>query len=219
MLGRFPHLWSRSVNTQSLTASLLQHLQQGPTLQQMSQKLGLDTNQTGQAIQTALPLLLGALGNNASEPQGAQSLLNALQRDHLGAAGTSAGGGGFDLGGIVGAVLGGGGGNAGNGAGILGHVFGSQSPQAAQLLGQKTGLDSGTSGKLLALLAPIVMSFLAQRFAQQGNAGDLSQALGQEAQATGMAGGLGALLDQDGDGKLGLGDVLKIGGGLFGKRP
>ena len=75
-------------------------------------------------------------------------------------------------------------------------------------------------GQLLALLAPIVMSFLAQKFAQQGNAGQLSQALGQEAQSSGMAGGgLGALLDQDGDGQFGLGDVLKIGGGLLGKRP
>lgn len=209
------------MNTQSLTSSLLQQLQQGPALQQVSQTLGVDSNQASQAIQSALPLLLGALGNNASNPQGAQSLLNALQRDHLGTSPAAASGaGGLDLGGLLGAVLGGGGGQATNGAGILGHVFGRQSPQAAQLLGQKTGLDSGRSGQLLALLAPIVMSFLAQKFAQQGNAGQLSQALGQEAQASGMAGGgLGALLDQDGDGQFGLGDVLKIGGGLLGKRP
>jgi hypothetical protein len=209
------------MNTQSLTSSLLQQLQQGPALQQVSQTLGVDSNQASQAIQSALPLLLGALGNNASNPQGAQSLLNALQRDHLGTRPAAAGGaGGFDLGGLLGAVLGGAGGQATNGAGILGHVFGSQSPQAAQLLGQKTGLDSSRSGQLLALLAPIVMSFLAQKFAQQGNAGQLSQALGQEAQSSGMAGGgLGALLDQDGDGQFGLGDVLKIGGGLLGKRP
>lgn len=209
------------MNTQSLTSSLLQQLQQGPALQQVSQTLGVDSNQASQAIQSALPLLLGALGNNASNPQGAQSLLNALQRDHLGTSPAAAiGAGGFDLGGLLGAVLGGAGGQATNGAGILGHVFGSQSPQAAQLLGQKTGLDSSRSGQLLALLAPIVMSFLAQKFAQQGNAGQLSQALGQEAQSSGMAGGgLGALLDQDGDGQFGLGDVLKIGGGLLGKRP
>lgn len=209
------------MNTQSLTSSLLQQLQQGPALQQVSQTLGVDSSQASQAIQSALPLLLGALGNNASNPQGAQSLLNALQRDHLGTSPAASGGtAGFDLGGLLGAVLGGAGGQATNGAGILGHVFGGQSPQAAQLLGQKTGLDSGRSGQLLALLAPIVMSFLAQKFAQQGNAGQLSQALGQEAQASGMGGGgLGALLDQDGDGQFGLGDVLKIGGGLLGKRP
>lgn len=208
------------MNTESLTASLFQHLQQGPALQQVSQQLGVDSSQASKAIQTALPLLMGAMGNNASSPQGAQSLLNALQRDHLGG-GTDApaGGGGFDIGSILGSVLGGAGGNAGNGAGILGHVFGEQSPQAAQVLGQKTGLDSGKSSQLLAILAPIVMSFLAQRFAQQGNAGQLSQALGQEVQASGVAGGgLGGLLDQDGDGQFGLGDVLKIGSGLLGKR-
>lgn len=207
------------MNTQSLTSTLLQQLQQGPALQQVSKTLGVDTNQASTAIQSALPLLLGALGNNASSPQGAQSLLNALQRDHAPTAGSS--GGGFDIGSILGAVLGGGGGSgaAGNGAGILGHVFGSQSPQAAQLLGQKTGLDSGKSGQLLALLAPIVMSFLAQRFAQQGNAGELGQALGQERQAAGAGtGGLGALLDQDGDGKFGIGDVMKIGSGFLGRK-
>jgi len=206
------------MNAQSLTQSLLQQLQQGPALQQVSQTLGVDSTQAGQAIQSALPLLMGAMGNNARTPQGAQSLLNALQRDHL-AGSAPGGGGGFDIGGLLGAVLGGSGGKATNGAGILGHVFGERSPQAAQLLGQKTGLDSGKSGQLLALLAPIVMSFLAQRFAQQGNANQLGQALGQEAQASGMAGGgLGALFDQDGDGRFGLSDALKLGSGLLGKR-
>ena len=197
------------VNTNSLTASLLEQLQQGQGLQQVSQQLGLDQSQTSQAISAALPLFMGALGNNASEPQGAQSLLNALQKDHL----SGGGGGGFDLGGILGAVLGGGaGGPATNGQGILGHVFGGQTPQAAQALGNKTGLDSGRAGQLLAILAPIVMSFLAQRFAQQGNASNLSQALGAEAPPA-AAGGIGGLLnafDQDGDGQFGLSDVMGI---------
>lgn len=196
------------MNTNSLTASLLSQLQQGGALQQVSQQLGLDQGQASQAVGAALPLLMGALGTNASQPQGAQSLLNALQKDHLG----GSGGGGFDLGGILGAVLGGGGGPAANGEGILGHVFGGQTPQAAQVLGQKTGLDSGRSGQLLAILAPIVMSFLAQRFAQQGNAGQLSQALGAETPAA-ASGGIGSLLnafDQDGDGQFGLSDVMGI---------
>jgi len=214
MLGRsFLHRTETAVNTESLAASLFQQLQQGQGLQQVSQQLGLDSSQTTQAVGSALPLLLGAMGQNASEPQGAQSLLNALQRDHLG----GGSGGGFDLGGILGAVMGGGGSGATDGAGILGHVFGGQQPQAAELLGQKTGLDSGTTGKLLAILAPIVMSFLAQRFAQQGNASELSSALGQEAQHAG--GGLGSLLggalDQDGDGQFGASDLLKLGAGLL----
>ncbi|WP_221740368.1 DUF937 domain-containing protein [Stenotrophomonas sp. 278] len=203
------------VNTQSLTASLFSQLQNGPALQQVSQQLGMDSGQASQAISAALPLLMGGLANNASQPQGAQSLLNALQRDHL--SGGAAGSGGFDLGGLLGAVLGGGGGSpATNGMGILGHVFGGQTPQAANLLGQKTGLDSGRSGQLLAILAPIVMSFLAQRFAQQGNSTQLSQALGEENRQTGGGGIgdlLGGVLDQDGDGKFGVNDVLGLLGG------
>lgn len=200
------------MNTQSLTASLFSQLQSGPALQQVSQQLGMYSGQASQAISAALPLLMGGLANNASQPQGAQSLLNALQRDHLGS-----GGGGFDLGGLLGSVLGGGAATPStNGAGILGHVFGGQTPEAASLLGQKTGLDSGRSGQLLMILAPIVMSFLAKQFAQQGNANQLSQALGEENRQTGGGGIgdlLGGVLDQDGDGKFGVSDVLGLLGG------
>ena len=95
------------------------------------------------------------------------------------------------------------------------HQFISQ-----QGLSQATGLDSSKTSQLLAILAPIVMSYLAQRFASGGNAnpGQLSHALGQEAQSANSGGLLTSVLDQDGDGQLGVGDLLKLGGGLFGKR-
>lgn len=201
------------MNTESLAASLFQQLQQGQGLQQVSQQLGIDQNQASSAIGAALPLLLGAMGRNAQEPQGAQALLGALQRDHA-----PAGSGGVDLGGLLGSVLGGGGGNATNGAGILGHVFGGNTDRATQGLSQATGLDSSRTSQLLAILAPIVMSYLAQRFASGGNPSQLSQALGQEAQSANSGGLLTSVLDQDGDGQLGVGDLLKLGGGLFGKR-
>lgn len=201
------------MNNASLAASLFQQLQQGQGLQQVSQQLGIEPGQASSAVGAALPLLLGAMGRNAQQPEGADALLGALQRDHAPAAG-----GGFDLGGLLGSVLGGGGGNATNGAGILGHVFGGNSDRAAQGLSQATGLDSSKTSQLLAILAPIVMSYLAQRFANGGNAGQLSQALGQEAQAASSGGLLTSVLDQDGDGQLGIGDLLKLGGGLLGKR-
>jgi hypothetical protein len=77
---------------------------------------------------------------------------------------------------------------------------------------------------LLALLAPLVMSFLANRVQSQGmGAGDLGNALDQERgqiqSQGGMAGGiLGSLLDQNGDGKLDAGDLFKLGAGLLGGR-
>ncbi|WP_225763263.1 DUF937 domain-containing protein [Stenotrophomonas sp. Marseille-Q4652] len=206
------------MNTSSLAASLFEQLQQeglGP----VSQKLGIDESQARQAIGTAVPLLLAAMGSNASSPQGAQSLLNALQRDHAPAADRPPPG----LGQLLDTVLGGGAGKAGDGTGILGHVFGNQTPQAAQVLGRQAGLDSGKASQLLAVLAPIVMAFLARRFAQQGNANELRDTLGQESRQLGLGGGgmgdlLGGLLDQDGNGRLDAGDLLKLGAGLLGKR-
>ena len=74
------------------------------------------------------------------------------------------------------------------------------------------------------MLAPIVMSFLANRV-QSGNldATTLGQTLGRERAQVQQQGGLGgdllgSLLDQDGDGQVGLGDLIKIGGGLLGGR-
>jgi len=209
----------------SLTEQLFAQLQGAP-LQQVSQQLGLAPEQAQSAVATALPLLMGALGRNAQQPEGAEALFGALQRDHAPAAAN-----GLDIGGLLGSVLGGGDASPQtNGAGILGHIFGGSTPQAANGLGQATGLDSGRSSQLLQILAPIVLSFLAQRFlgggAAAGNAGavgQLSQALGQEQQQVradpGMSGLLGSVLDQDGDGQLGVSDLLKIGTGLFGNSP
>jgi hypothetical protein len=202
----------------SLTDDLLRQLQ-GQPLEQMSSQLGLSQSQTAGAVSAALPLLLGALGRNASQPQGAEALFGALQRDHAGTAG------GLDIGSVLGAVLGGGGGRQTDGAGILGHIFGGRQETAAQGLGQATGLGGGQANTLLKILAPIVLSYLAQRmFSGGGQAAASPQALGdvlgqerQRIQQDSSAGGLlGSVLDQDGDGQLGLGDLLKIGGGLLG---
>lgn len=196
----------------SLVDQLLGQLQGAP-LQQMAQQLGTDTAQTQQAISAALPLLLGALGRNAAQPGGADSLLGALQRDHAG---------GPDLGGLLGSLLGAGTGQSG-GAAILGHIFGGDQQRAQTGLGQATGLGA-QAGPLLQMLAPIVMAFLAQRANAGGmDAGGLGQVLGQERarvqQQGGLGGGLlGSLLDQDGDGQVGLSDLMKIGGSFLGGR-
>lgn len=206
----------------SLTDQLFAQLSGAP-LQQISSQLGVGQAQAAGAVSAALPLLLGALGRNASQPQGADALFAALQNDFAGA----------DLGGILGAVLGGGGAPSRqtNGDGILGHVFGGQQPRAEASLGQATGLGSDKAGQLMKILAPIVLAFLARQMFQNKGTGALAQQdptaqllgsiLGQEQQQVRQQGGLGggllgAVLDQDGDGQLGLGDILKIGGGLLG---
>ena len=198
----------------SLTDDLLSQLQGAP-LQQVSQQLGLDSQQASGAISAALPLLMCALGNNAAKPQGAEALFGALQNNHSG----------LDIGSVLGAVLGGGNNSpAANGAGILGNIFGGNQSRAETGLAQATGLSGDRAGQLLKILAPIVMAYLAQRMSssgQQASAGGLSQILSQEKQRVSQAGGiggglLGSVLDQDGDGQFGVSDLIKLGSGLLG---
>lgn len=209
---------------QSLVSELMGQLQGAP-MQQMAQQLGANSQQIQSAVGAALPLLLGALGKNAAQPQGAADLLGALQRDHGNALPQGLGG----LGGLLGSILGGGQAQAGNtsplgdGAAILGHIFGNSRQQAESGLGQATGLGNN-AGQLLSMLAPIVMAFLANRV-QAGNmdAGSLGQTLDQERaqvqQQGGLAGGLlGSVLDQNGDGKLDMGDLFKLGSSFLNKR-
>ena len=86
-------------------------------------------------------------------------------------------------------------------------------------LGQSTGLDAGSIGKLLTMLAPLVMGALGKKQRQSGlKPSDLGGLLQQERQtATQKApdlGMLGSLLDADGDGDI-KDDVAKLGGSLL----
>ena len=214
---------------QSMVDELMAQLQGAP-MQQMAQQLGASGQQIQSAVGAALPLLLGALGNNAAQPQGAAALFGALQRDHTPTAPQGLGGLGDLLGGMLGGAGGGssrsgagGLGGLGDGAAILGHILGGGQQRAESQLGQATGLGNN-AGQLLAMLAPMVMAFLANRV-QSGNldATALGQTLGRERaqvqQQGGLGGGLlGGLLDQNGDGRLDAGDLLKLGTGLLGGR-
>ena len=206
----------------SITDDIFSQLS-GPMLQQISQQLGTGQAQTAGAISAALPMILGALGRNASQPQGAEALFGALSRDHQGSAG-------LGIGDILGAVLGGAQSRQTDGLGQLGHIFGGRQQQAVSGLGQATGLGNDRAQQLMKILAPVVLAYLAKRMfdqrqagAQQGAPNVLGEILGQEErqvrQQGGLGGGLlGAVLDQDGDGQLGLGDLLKAGMGMMGGR-
>lgn len=171
-------------------------------------QLGTDPAQARSAIEHALPLIVGGMAHNASSQQGADALHNAL--------GTHAG---SDIGSVLSSVLGGSGSNIGSA--ILGHIFGSKRDAASQGLGQTTGLGQQNAGQLLSILAPIVMSVLANHVQSQNmNAGGLGGMLAQEGQQIqaqgGLAGGLlNAVLGHKG-GSLDLSGLLKSAGGLLG---
>jgi len=189
----------------------------------MSRRLGTSAPQTERAIQAALPLLIGQMARNSAQPQGAESLQRALERDHAPAAMDG-------LMGVLGSVMGGGRSARGNdaisdGLGILGHVFGQRQERVAQSVGRVGGMDGQQSSQLLAMLAPVVMAALARMMQNRGGgASALGGLLGNENQALGQGGSgglLGAVLDRDGDGDVDVADLLGNGqllGGLFGRR-
>ncbi|WP_311398844.1 DUF937 domain-containing protein [Lautropia mirabilis] len=233
------------MSDQSLSQQLFSQLQ-GEPMQQIAQQLGTSTEQASSAVSQALPLMMGALGNQAQQggqgAAGIASMLGALGGGQggsqagglgdilgglLGGSGNAAGGGlAGALGGLVGSVLGGGqsaasSASSGNAGDLLATVFGNQgSARAAEGLGQSTGLGTQGAGNLLGMLLPIVMSFLSQRFLQGGNGTQqLDQALANERQQLnnqGAGGALASLLDQNGDGKLDMNDLVKLGSSLLG---
>ncbi|MFC4818998.1 DUF937 domain-containing protein [Dokdonella ginsengisoli] len=217
----------------NLTNQVLERLDPS-SIQAIAAQLGVDPAQAQAAIQQAVPLVVGGLARNAATDEGASAVHSAATA-HSGMdigsiLGSVLGGaGGSGAGSILGDMLGGGGGAASGGTAlpggldagsILGSIFGGRQDQATQGLGQASGIGTQNAGQLLAILAPIVMSVLGSMSQRQGlNPGGLGGALAQENQRinqSGNGGLLGAVLDQDGDGQLGLGDLLKVGAEMLG---
>lgn len=200
----------------------------GNTQQQLAEQIGADPQQTGNAIQAALPMLLSGLTQNASQPEGAEALHGALQRDHDGSLLDSLGGllggasGGL-LAGVAGGILGGADRQQADGAGILGHVLGDRQETAHQAVAQSSGLNAGQVAALMATLAPIVMGALGkiQRSNHLDANGLAAMLQGEHAQAAqaqpGLMGLATQLLDRNRDGNA-MDDVMKGIGGLLGNR-
>ena len=187
----------------------------GPeSVESLSRSLGTTQETTSRALAGGIPLLLAALGRNASAPGGAQALLAALDRDHDGSIID-------DLAGFLG------GGGLQQGEGVLGHVFGQRQQSVEAALGGMSGLDAQGAHRLLALLAPVVLGMLARTKQERGlDAGGLGEMLGGERQhaeqsASDAMALLGRVLDSNADGSV-MDDLARIGsdllGGLFGPR-
>ena len=186
---------------------------------------GQPEDKTADVLSMAMPLLLGAMKKNTSDPQNAAGLMNALSSKHNGSILDNLGG--LFEGGVNNDVI-------NDGAGILGHVLGSKQSTVENAISQKSGVDAGNVAQILKIAAPIVMGFLGRQKAQ----GNVSDANGLSSLLGSMLGGqpqenqslITSLLDADGDGSVlddvagmvlgskekkgGLGGML---GGPFGK--
>ncbi len=193
----------------SLLESLTSQLG-GSALEGMSRQLGTNKKQTASGMAAALPLLLGALSRNSQSDTGATALNSALDRDHDG--GILSDVSGFLAGGDTSA-----------GAGILKHLLGGKQTRVQNGLAQSSGMDGAAAGKMLMMLAPMVMGAVGKAKRNSNlDASGLAGMLGQERAAaekksSQSAGLMGALLDTDGDGDVDISDLLKHGGGILGK--
>jgi hypothetical protein len=176
-------------------------------------QLGTDPDQARNAIEHALPLIVGGLSQNASTPQGAQDLHDAL--------GAHAG---TDIGSLLGGLLGGGGAGSnmgGMGSTILSHIFGNNQSNAAQGLGQATGLGSQNSAQLMAILAPLVLSALSNMSQRHGlDPNGVGGVLSQDVQRTQQSGGgisdmLNGVLGSGQSNGPGLGGLMQVAGSLL----
>jgi hypothetical protein len=159
------------------------------TVDQMARQLGVSDAKVQQAIGVGLPLLLSALAKNSSSSEGAQSLANALSRDHDGSV----------LERKQDAVA-----NYQQiGGGIIGHVLGAQQAPVESAITRQTGVDAGA---LLQMLAPIALGVLGQAQRQQRlDPGDLAGALQTNQQQMQQQNGsllstINSMLDSDKDG-------------------
>ncbi len=192
---------------QVLMASLDELLSQIP-IDRVADRLGVDRQTAETAVRAALPTLVGGLGANARDPEGAASLMSALDRH--------SGSGVLDGGVNVDEV------DAADGSKIVSNVFGEKKEQVISTLGAVNGAGGNDLiAKLLPILAPIVLSYLAKQITGNG-----ATAAGGTRPSGGIGDILGGLLEgaagRSGAGGGGIGDILgsvlggNSGGGLGG---
>ncbi|WP_091702165.1 DUF937 domain-containing protein [Microbacterium sp. cf046] len=133
-------------------------------------QLGVDPSEARRAIEEGGATILSGLQRNAQTPEGASALEKALGKH-----GSEVSGGTVDLNAL----------DTADGQKILGHIFGGQEQAVAQKLTDEPKTAGIDFGKLLPILAPIILGLIANR--QKGAAPDSS------APADG-GGGLGDLI-------------------------
>lgn len=156
---------------------------------------GISSEQTSEVLSMALPALMGAMQQNATSAQGAQSLLGALTSKHDGSILDNLGD--FFQGGVNSDVL-------QDGSGILGHILGGKQTAIENGISKKTGISSQQIAQILKIAAPILMGYLGKQAKEKNvsttdGLGGLLEGLGGGSKGGSL---LTSLLDADGDGSI-----------------
>ncbi|NLU40415.1 MAG: DUF937 domain-containing protein [Bacteroidales bacterium] len=178
------------------------------SLQTISKQAGATPEQAKSALGDAIPILMNALARNNSSAVGAESLRNAIARDHDGSLLDN-------LGDFLNNPA------MANGAGILKHVLGGKKQKVESYISNDTGLSGSAASKILEIAAPIVMGYLGKSSAggRDSNVlgGILNSVLNSSDQGSGKSQGFVAqLLDRDNDGSV-IDDIAEMGMSFLGK--
>jgi hypothetical protein len=137
-------------------SSILEMVQQelsGGAIQQIAQRAGVDPSVAQRAVDTALPMIVGAVNQQASQAGN----VTAAQPNA-----TNSGEASALLGGLSGML----GDQAGGMGGILGKIIGSRQAEIQNEVAGATGIDKDKAARILQALIPIVMAALARRTQQ-----------------------------------------------------
>ncbi len=173
------------------------------TRRTISEKTNIDQDSVEKIIASGIPILLGGLGNNASDSQGAASLSKAIESKHDGSLLDNLGDLFAD------------GDTNNDGLKILGHIFGAKSEVAEKSIANKAGVDVESVAKVLSFLAPIVLAQLGKEKKDSNlDIGGLSDLLKRQNASSGnpLMDIATQILDKNGDGSM-LDDLL----GMFAK--
>ncbi len=152
----------------SIVNDLTKQLTSGDNLALISNKAGTDEKSAKSVLEMGLPLLLGAMNQKASKPDGTQAILGSLAQmgnnnpmdnmtSYLGSQGSS------------------------QGTDMLSSILGSSLQPIEQTISKKTGVPPAVVSKVLAIALPLVLGSLTKS-SQRQNIGpeDLSKLLGEQ---------------------------------------
>lgn len=167
----------------------------------IAKQVGVDRSVANAAVAQILPTLLGGMAANAKDAKGADSLTKALSA-HTGKLKSSK---------KVKKV------DTADGDKIVNHVFGSKKDEVVNAVSDSKGIGSDIIGKILPIISPIVLAWLANQFLGGKKETTKSKKSAPEESASGGIGDLlGGLLGGSSGGDDLLGGL--IGGLLGGKK-
>lgn len=188
-------------------ASLLESLSEylgGDNLSQMSRQLNTNEDVTKTAISAALPVLIGALsktvgGQQKESPDLSQILKHHADRSVIEDPQDYLRNQRYEQPRLS--------------EDVLKKILGSKQQRVERNVGQTSGLDPAMVGKLMKMLAPVVLAGLAKQQHSHGmDDRSLQDSLRREHEQIEQHGGglLGQLLDQDADGDFDMSDIAKV---------